>query len=146
MPKYHQGKYTPKNPEKYVGDVNNIIYRSGWEKKMFIKMDTNPNVLKWGSEEIIVPYVSPVDGRVHRYFVDLVAMMKTRTGKIIKVMMEIKPLSQTIPPKRPSRITKRYLNEIETYAINNSKWEAARKFAEQHNMTFELITENDLGV
>ena len=128
MPKYHQGYYIPKNPEKYVGDVSNIYYRSGCERKFMKWADTNPAVLKWNNEEMVVPYISPVDMKPHRYFLDFLIMVQTRSGEIKKFAVEIKPLAQTMPPKAPKRQTPRYLTEMATYAVNQAKWEAAESF------------------
>ena len=144
MSKYHQGKYTPRNPEKYVGDVSNIVYRSGWEKKFLLWCDMNPNVLQYSSEEVVIPYISPIDGKAHRYFVDAAITVKTRNGEIKKYLIEIKPKAQTLQPKKPSKITKRYLQEIETYAINLAKWEAATIFAEKNNFKFQILTEEHI--
>ena len=146
MTKFHQGKYAPRNPEKYVGDVNNIIYRSGWEKRLLIMFDTNPNVLKYSSEEVIVPYFCPVSNKMRRYFPDFVATMRTKTGEIVQIMIEVKPFKQTKPPEKPKKVTKRFLEEVETYAINNAKWLAAKKFCDQSNMKFQIITERELGI
>jgi hypothetical protein len=108
-------------------------------------LDTHPSVLKWGSEELIVPYISPVDGRVHRYFTDFVAMIKDRSGVIKKYIIEIKPKAQTKPPVKPKRITKRYLNEIATYSINIEKWKAATAFAQKNGLEFKILTEDAIG-
>ncbi len=100
---YKQGFFTPKFPEKYIGDVNNIVYRSGWEQKVMKYLDENINVLKWSSEEIVIPYISPIDNRPHRYFVDFYMEAIGRDGKIKKVLMEVKPHKQTQPPEKPKR-------------------------------------------
>lgn len=143
--KFHQGKYMPTNPHKYVGDVNNIQFRSSWEKKFFIFCDTNPSILKWGSEEVIIPYVKPTDNRVHRYFPDFIIMYRDTKGQIHKEIVEIKPLSQTKMPDK-KRNTKRYLQEVETYAINVAKWKAAQKWSKDRGLNFRILTEKDLGI
>lgn len=143
MPKYDQGKFTPRNPDKYVGDVKNIVYRSGWEKKLFIWLDNNSNILKWGSEEIVIPYISPVDGRPHRYFVDVVVQYKTKDGTLKKALIEVKPAAQTEPPKARKK-TQRYLEECITYEVNRAKWDAARAFASKHGFSFWIFTEREL--
>lgn len=145
MTKFIQGKYVVKNPEKYIGDSNNVIYRSSWERSVFNYLDTHPSVLKWNSEELVVPYVSPVDKRIHRYFVDIVAVIKDRFGNVKKYIIEIKPKAQTKPPVKPKRITKRYLNEIATYSINIEKWKSATEFARKNNCEFKILTEDDIG-
>src|SRR5581483_9137771 len=97
MAKYLQGRFSPKNPEKYKGDASQIFYRSSWELKLMLRCDTDPNIVEWSSEEIVIPYVSPLDGKVHRYFPDF--KIKTKQGKTM--VIEIKPLTQTKPPKKP---------------------------------------------
>lgn len=145
MAKFHQGKYSLKNPDKYVGDKNKIVYRSSWERKFMSWADQNPGVIKWNSEELVVPYISPVDGLQHRYFVDFMIMVKTRSGEIKKYAAEIKPEAQTMPPK-PNRNKARYLNESATYAINQSKWEAASRFCQKMGVEFVVLTEKHLKV
>lgn len=143
---YKQGKFIPKNPQKYVGDVSKIYFRSSWENKFMNFCDKNPSILQWGSEEIIIPYISPVDNRPHRYFTDFFIIYKNTSGNIIKTLIEIKPKAQTIPPKAPKRQTQRYVEEVITYAINQAKWKAATEFAKKHNITFQVLTEDHLGV
>jgi len=143
MSKYHQGTFKPKNPNKYVGDVTNIYYRSGWERKFYNWLDIESTVLQWSSEELIVPYVSPKDGRLHRYFPDAWAKMQTRKG-LQCFLIEIKPFAQTHVPKTPKRRTKRYLNEVMTYAVNDAKWQAARQFCSDKGWEFKIITEKEL--
>jgi len=143
--KFYQGKYTPINPDKYVGDVTNIQYRSGWEKKAMIFFDTTPSILKWNSEEVVVPYISPVDGKAHRYFPDFLVQYQTKTGEIKKMMVEIKPLAQCNPPKQKKQ-TKRMINEVATYLVNQAKWAAAELYCKKHGLEFKVLTERDLGI
>ena len=138
-------RYTVKNLEKYIGDATNIIARSSWELKFFIFCDTNPSILKWGSEEIVIPYVKPTDNRVHRYFPDFIIMYKDTKGNIHKEVVEIKPAAQTKMPDK-KRNTKRYLQEVETYAINTAKWQAATKWSKDRGLTFRILTERELGI
>lgn len=140
---YHQGRFIPKNPQKYVGDVNNIIYRSGWENKVMIWLDTNPSVIQWGSEECCLPYVGP-GGTTHRYFPDFLIKVKNKSGDIVKYMIEVKPKAQTKPPVKPKKITKRYLESVETYAKNLAKWEAAVKYCDKYDMEFKILTEDHI--
>ena len=141
--KYIQGYFKPKQPEKYVGDVNNIFYRSSWELKFLNWCDTNPSVLKYANEELVIPYLSPVDNRPHRYFVDFVILVKNRSGELKKYAVEIKPEVQTEPPKA-SRKTKRYLTELATYAVNTAKWKSADAYCKKNDMEFMIITEKHL--
>ena len=104
----YKGKYKPSYPQKYKGDPTNIIYRSLWERKFMVYCDNNERILEWGSEEIALPYRSPVDNRVHRYFPDFYIKVKESTGEIKKYLIEIKPLKQLSPPPKPKRQTKQY--------------------------------------
>ena len=137
-------KWLPKNKEKYVGDIDNIISRSSWETKFLVWCDSNPNVIRYASEEVVVPYISPVDGKQHRYFVDFLVMVKTRTGDIRKYAVEIKPEAQTMPPK--TRNKKRLLTETATYAVNQAKWKAADLYFTSKGVAFIVLTEKHLKV
>ena len=139
--KYYQGKYKLKNPETYEGDPTNIIYRSSWELRFMLWCDRNPSIIKFSSEETIVPYISPLDGKYHRYFVDF--KIKTIKGEVY--LVEIKPKSQTLPPQGTKK-TKRFLAESATYLTNQAKWEAARRFAADRKWNFIVLTENELGI
>jgi hypothetical protein len=143
---YLQGKYTVKNREKYVGDANNVIYRSSWELKALIWMDNNINVLKFGSEEIVIPYFDHTTNKQRRYFVDFIIEYKSRDGTIKKSLIEIKPMSQTIPPKPRTRVTKGFISETLEYEKNRAKWAYARKWCEEHSMSFVILTEKELGI
>jgi len=142
----YKGKYQPKNTKKYVGNPSNIIYRSLWERKFMIYCDTNENILEWGSEELVIPYRSPVDGKIHRYFPDFYIKVKEPDGNIKKYLIEIKPHKQTMPPKKPQRQTKGYIYEAYEYAKNQSKWEAAKEYCKDRQWEFKVITENELGI
>lgn len=145
MPRnYIQGIFKPKNPEKYVGDVTNIVYRSSWEFKFMNFADENPQVLKWCSEEIQIPYFSEVDQKPHRYFPDFVMMVRNNQGEIKKYMVEIKPEAQTLPPKPRAKKSKTYLNEMATFSVNTSKWKAAEEWCKKNNMEFIIMTERHL--
>lgn len=139
----YKGKFTPKNPNKYKGNVQNIIWRSTWELRLLKWLDENSSVIEYASEEIIVPYTSPVDGKIHRYYIDFYVKVKTRTNEIKVYLIEVKPYIQTLPPKK-KRNTKKYLQEINTYAVNLAKWEAAKKFAKNNNVEFLVLTEKTL--
>ena len=142
----YSGKYRPTNRKKYKGDPTNIIYRSLWELKFMKYCDLNENILEWGSEEIVIPYVSPIDNRVHRYFPDFYVRVRSKTGRIEKLIIEIKPLKQTTPPKKQQRRTKRYITEVTTYAVNDAKWKAAREYCADRNWQFKILTEKELRV
>ena len=140
----YSGKYYPKNPKKYKGDINNIVWRSTWELKLLKFLDESDSVLEYGSEEIVIPYYSPVDGKPHRYFVDFYVNILDRNGISRKYIVEVKPYDQTIPPKTRSRVTRSYIKECQTYAVNQAKWEAARAFAKHNGIAFLVLTEKDL--
>ena len=136
----YKGRYTIKNPDKYAGDAKKVIYRSLWERNTFRWCENNPKVKLWNSEEVVVPYVSSVDKKLHRYYVDLLIQMDNKKTYLI----EIKPKKETQPPKSRSRRTKKFINEQLTYIKNNDKWEAASKFAEHNGWKFQVWTEETL--
>ena len=142
----YTGKYRPSNRQKYKGDPTQIIYRSLWERKFMQWCDKNENVLKWGSEEIIIPYISPVDNRIHRYFPDFYIRARTRNDGVKKFIIEVKPKAQCSPPKPQRRKTRKFLNEVKTYAVNDAKWKAAREYCKDRRMTFMILTEKELKV
>ena len=141
MRNYKQGKYFPRLPSKYKGNPRNIIYRSSWERKFMLWCDQTPSVQEWGSEEIAVPYISPADGKRHRYYPDFYVKVN---GK--KYMVEVKPARQTKEPKTQKRHTKRYISEVVTWSINKAKWKAATEFCKDYGWEFMLITEKELKV
>ena len=142
----YKGKYQPKNPQKYRGDVNNIIYRSLWERKFLIYCDTNENIIEYASEELALPYRSPIDNKIHRYFPDFYIKVKESTGQIKKYLIEIKPKKQTIEPIPQKRKTKGYIYEVYEYAKNQAKWKAAQEFCEDRQWEFKVLTEDELGI
>lgn len=142
----YSGRFTPRNPQKYMGDYKNIIYRSSWECKAMDYFDRNPNVIAWASEEFSIPYVSPVDGKFHRYFPDMLIKVKTKGDQSKTVLIEIKPKKQTQPPDPQKKITKRYITEVTTYGVNQSKWKAATEYCLDRGWEFRVITEDDLGL
>lgn len=141
-----KSKYKPSFPKKYKGDPNNIICRSSWERKFCHWCDLNENILEWGSEEFFIPYISPVDNRVHRYYPDFIIKVKEQTGKVKTYVIEVKPQRQTVPPKKKSRITKSFLYEAQTYAVNQAKWKAAQEWCADRLLEFKVITEKELGI
>ena len=142
----YKGKYYPSFPRKYKGDPTNIIYRSLWERKFMVYCDKNQNILEWASEEIAIPYRSPIDNRVHRYFPDFYMKVKETNGKIKNYVIEVKPAKQTKPPKKPKRQTKGYIREAYEYAKNQAKWKMAKEFCADRQWEFKVVTEKELGV
>ena len=142
----YKGKYHPSFPRKYKGDPTNIIYRSLWERKFMVYCDKNSKILEWGSEEIALPYISPHDSRVHRYFPDFYIKVQENTGKIKRYLIEVKPLKQTVKPKKPKRQSKGYIREAFEYARNQAKWKAAREYCADRMWEFKVITEKELDI
>jgi hypothetical protein len=141
----YKGKYKPSYPKKYKGDPTNIIYRSLWERKFMVYCDKNENVLEWSSEEIALPYKSPLDNRIHRYFPDFYIKVK-EGNKIQKYLIEIKPKKQVREPKIQTKKTKSYIYEVTEYAKNQAKWKSAQEFCEDRQWKFKIITEDELGI
>ena len=139
---FHKRKFTPTNPQKYVGDVTNIIMRSSWETRFAHWCDKNPSIVKWNSEETVVPYRCPTDDKIHRYFIDFkITLADGRT-----YLIEIKPLKQLSQPEFPGKRTKKYLTESFYFIKNQAKWKAAEQFAKDRGWGFKIITEKELGL
>ena len=142
----YRGRYYPTHPKKYKGNPSNIIYRSLWERKFMVYCDKNDRILEWGSEEFFIPYRSPIDGKIHRYFPDFYVKVKTKQATTKKWVVEVKPKIQTRPPRTPKRKTKKYINEVRNWAINDAKWKNAIEYCKDRNMEFIIITEDELGI
>lgn len=144
----YQGFFKPINPQKYKGDPTNIIYRSSWELKMMIHLDHHQDVEWWQSEETIVRYRSPVDNKIHRYFIDFTTKVRTKDGKTKILLIEVKPKYQTVPPilEEKKQKSKKYVREVINWAVNSSKWKAAREYAQRRGYEFIIMTEDDLGI
>lgn len=144
---FYQGRYKPQNISKYRGNPDNICYRSSWEYKAFRFCDLNENVIYWNSEETIIPYISPIDGRPHRYFMDLKIWFKKKDGTMGISLVEIKPYAQTQEPvKKQGKKKERFLEECRTYAVNQAKWDAARRLCESEKWNFVIWTEKELQI
>lgn len=146
MVEYYKGRFSPKNPKKYRGDPTNIIYRSLWELRVMKWLDEKESVIEWQSEEIAIPYISPLDKRPHRYFPDFVAKIRQADGSVKTMLLEVKPHAQTREPKRSKRKTKQYINEVTTWGVNQAKWKSAKEFCDDRGWSFMLITEKELGI
>lgn len=114
--------------------------------RLMTYLDTHPDVLEWASEEFCIPYISPVDGRAHRYFPDFWIKQRTMDGKIEIKVIEVKPAAQTKPPEPKTRKTKRYVTEVVTWGINEAKWRAATAFCQAKGWKFVIMTEKELGI
>jgi hypothetical protein len=135
----YKGFFKPTNRAKYKGNANNVVFRSMWERHCFVWLDNNPDVVSWSSEEVVVPYYSPIDKKMRRYFVDL--KYTTKTGQTF--IIEVKPAKETKVPDGPKNSDK-YIRESITYVKNQSKWEAADKYARDNGWVFDVWTENEL--
>ena len=136
---FASGRFIPKNPGKYVGkSASNIMFRSSWELHFFKWLDTNNAVLRWGSEELAIPYVSPADGRVHRYFPDMIVMYIGADGQIKKEIIEIKPYAQSVAKPGMS------LHDAQALQINEAKWKYAADFASRNGAVFRVLTEKTM--
>lgn len=142
----YKGIFKPSFPEKYIGDYKNIIYRSLWELKFMNYCDRNENIIKWSSEEINIPYISPIDNRIHRYYPDFFIKYKDADGAIKESLIEIKPKRQVKEPKIGKKITQKQLYEVKEYAKNQAKWKAAEEFCLDRKWQFRILTEDNLGV
>ena len=142
----YKGKFQPSYSKKYKGDPTNIIYRSLWERKFMMYCDLNENIIEWGSEEIALPYRSPLDNRVHRYFPDFYIKVRESNGSLKRYLIEIKPKKQTVEPKVKKRKTKAYIYEVTEYAKNMANWKAAEEFCKDRMWEFKVLTEDELGI
>lgn len=139
--RFQQGYYTPRNPSKYVGNVSKIRYMSSWELELHRFFDGNPNVIRWASEEIAIPYVKPTDGKIHKYYPDYWVEYRTKAGDLVQELIECKPSQQTRQPRSNS---KHRLYEQLTFAVNTAKWAAAQEWCRQRNITFRIVTEKSI--
>lgn len=146
----YKGLFKPKNPGRYRGDPTNIVYRSSWEFKLMTYLDVHPDIIEWSSEEFCIPYRSPIDGRIHRYFPDFHVKKRSIDGIIETVVIEVKPKCQVNPPAvattKTKKPTKKYLREVMTYGINEAKWKAASAFCADRKWKFLIMTETELGI
>lgn len=148
--RFRQGYFTPRNPEKYIGDLKKLFYRSSWELHAFKFLDNNTGVIMWGSELFAIEYPKPVPrSKIHpegwkraRYFPDLYVEYKHKSGKIIKELIEIKPLKQTKVSRAKKQSTK--LQENYVHEINQTKWMYAKQWCEKRGIKFSICTEQEL--
>jgi len=141
---HKKGRYTPRHPHKYKGDINDIIYRSSWELSFMKFLDNNPSVLNWGSEILAIPYIKPTTGRVHKYYPDFWVKYKNKEGKIIQEIVEVKPYKQTRQPTTVGKKKKTQLYEAITWSINKAKWKYAKIFCDKYGLEWRIITEKEI--
>lgn len=146
----YKGRFKPKNPKKYKGNHTQIVWRSLWELKVMTYLDSHNDVLQWSSEEVIVPYINPIDGKPHRYFPDFVVTRKLNNGTIRTIMIEVKPAYQTKPATIKENATRRQhrraVRNQMTYFVNKAKWEAAEAYCKAVGWQFQILTEKELGI
>jgi hypothetical protein len=144
----YKGFFKPRNPQKYKGDPTNIVYRSRWELLVMSRFDADPQIIWWSSEETVIPYRSPVDKRIHRYYVDFTVRLNTTDGKTKTLLIEVKPYKQTLPPviQESKKKSKRYIQEVMTWGVNSAKWKAAREYCKDRGYEFKIMTEKELGI
>lgn len=143
---FHKRRFVPQNPQKYSGDISNIIMRSSWETRFASWCDKNPSIVRWSSEETVIPYVCPTDNKLHRYFIDFKIKVQQKDGSVRTYLIEIKPAKQTIPPVFPGRRTQKYLAESYGFIKNQAKWKAATEYAKDRGWEFKILTEKELGI
>jgi hypothetical protein len=129
--------FKPKNVKKYIGDSNNIVCRSLWERRVCKFLDENKNILKWSSEEIVIPYLSPIDQKIHNYYPDF--LVQFNDGSKVKTwLLEVKPSKQLVLKENSSK------KEKITWIVNTAKWEAAKNYSLKNNMEFKILTEKEI--
>ena len=139
----NKGRYTPNNPDKYLGDHRQIIFRSSWELRFFEFCDRNPNVIKWASEEIKIPYHKPTDvganrNKVRHYYPDVYLEVQNKHGERRKYLVEIKPMKEVAVTSKSSMYDKISI------LINEAKWKAAKCFCDKQGIEFKIVTEHSL--
>ena len=148
MANFAQGVFVPKNPEKYIGK-HKPKYRSGWEFTFMLFCDNNKNILKWASEAISIPYRSPIDNKIHRYYPDFLVNLKNKEGILQTIMIEVKPKNQSIPPMLKEGQTtknKKYIREVILWGKNEAKWKAAQEYCKDRGWSFQVFTEEQIGI
>ena len=146
----HTGRFSPLNPHKYDGDPTNIIFRSGWERKFMLMLDTNSAIIEWASEELKIPYRSPLDKRRHFYYPDFLFTAQQKDGSTGIYLVEIKPWKQTLPPTRKTkdgkkRSGKKFIREVSTYAVNEAKFNAAQALCKKNGWQWQILTEKNIN-
>ena len=142
----YRGKYTIKDKSKYAGDHKKVVYRSLWERRLMVYCDKQKSVVEWGSEEIVIPYYSPLDGKMHRYYPDFYMTVRQKDGSIKKFIVEVKPKKDMKqPPANPKKRTKAWLKSVRTYAMNKAKFKYAEDFCKDKNLEFLILNEDHLA-
>lgn len=141
-----QGYYSPKNPHKYIGDITKIVFRSSWEFKFLRFCDDEPNILRYSSEPIAIPYYNPIDHKVHRYYVDFFIEQKLDGTRVQRWLVEVKPLRHFQMPKKPKKESlkslENYMGAVKRYIVNIEKFKAAKNFAKKQSIMFGVVELN----
>ena len=138
MARFAQGKFTLKNPDKYIGG-RTPTYRSSWEFAFMRMCDTNENISKWASESIKIPYRNPFTGKYTIYVPDFFIVYADRNGKQHVELIEVKPANHTFK----EQLGKSQSNRAQ-YVLNQAKWVAARAYCKQKGMYFRVVNEGDI--
>ena len=133
------GFYKLKNPHKYLGIKPTIRYKSMWERNIMNWCDFEKNIVRWSYEQIIIPYKSPIDRKIHKYYPDFYIERSTEDG-IKKYILEVKPHYQVLDPTNKPKTT---IHEMKTYIVNEAKWEATLKYCKKKDLEFKIITEQN---
>lgn len=136
--RFARGKYQLKNPDKYIG-LKTPTYRSGWEHSFMRLCDEHPNVFKWASESIKIPYRHPITGKYTVYVPDFFIVYADKNGTKNAELIEVKPMSQTTMEKAGKSVGKQ-----QQVIINHAKWEAANAYAKQNRIKFRVVSEEQL--
>jgi hypothetical protein len=145
---YKSGLYAPVNPDKYIGDLHNIIYRSSWEYRFCTYCDLNESIVKWSSEPMAIDYYNPLDKKEHKYNVDFYIKVIKEDESYQEWILEIKPEKQTKKPLYEGNMTlsklKSYNRNMQIWITNQAKFKAAKEWAEKRNFRFGVVDENFL--
>lgn len=133
-----QGRFVPRNPEKYVGKKA-PKYRSSWELIFMQVLDNNPAVLKWGSEVMKIPYMDPITGKRKMYIPDFIVVYQDAENKGHAEVIEIKPLKESVMEKAGKSARDRLM-----VVRNKAKWKAASSYCRANGLDFKVYTENQL--
>ena len=135
MSKYAQGKFTPMNPEKYVGNKT-PTYRSSWEFVFMQFCDNNPSIINWASEAVHINYRNPLTGKNTIYVPDFLITYQDASGNQKAEVIEIKPKKETTLEGAKN------IRDQASAILNRAKWEAARQWCRAHGLTFRVVTED----
>ena len=129
-----------------MGDITKIVFRSSWEFKFFKWCDNSSSILRFSSEPVSIPYMCPVDKRIHQYYIDCWIERVDEEGKVSRWLIEIKPERETIIPPMPKKQSAtalaNHISQVKRVMKNLAKFQAARNFALKQNMKFAVLRLN----